>query len=64
MPAESSDSVELKLESRDEGGEARPLLLCCEAGDTGCRDGLMPRLGVDVTGVGNTAPVVCMKEQN
>ena len=53
MPAESRDMVELKLESREDGGDVRSLW---EAGDTGGRDGLIPRFGVDVIGIGKTAP--------
>ena len=58
MPAESSDIVELKLESREDGGDVRSLW---DAGETGGKDGLIPRFGVDVMGIGKTAPVE-MKE--
>ena len=54
MPAESSDMVELKLESREDGGDVRSLW---DAGETGGKDGLIPRFGVDVMGIGKTAPV-------
>ena len=54
MPAESSDIVELKLESREDGVDVRSLW---DAGETGGKDGLIPWFGVDVMGIGKTAPV-------
>ena len=54
MPTESRDMVELKLESREDGGDVRSL---CDAGEIGGNDGLMPQFGVDVMGIGNTAAV-------
>ncbi len=60
MPtALSNDMVELKEESKElGGGDAKDDVV---EGETGCKLGLIPPVGVELMGIGNTAPTDQLK---